>query len=67
MKNLTVNASKKYDILISDSLSDFPKNLYAGKKVCVVSDDKVAEHYLEEAAALRATFRALRLRRTCVE
>ena len=52
MKNLTVNASKKYDILISDSLSDFPKNLYAGKKVCVVSDDKVAELYLEEIKKL---------------
>ncbi len=52
MKTFTVNASKKYDILISDSLSDFPKNLYAGKKVCVVSDDKVAELYLEEVKKL---------------
>ncbi|MFR6640422.1 MAG: hypothetical protein ACLUSP_02990 [Christensenellales bacterium] len=33
MVTLTVNASKKYDILISDTLSDFPKDLYKGKSL----------------------------------
>ena len=52
MITLTVNASKKYDILISDGLSDFPKDVYAGKKVCIVSDDTVAALYLDEVKKL---------------
>ena len=52
MITLTVNASKKYDILIADRLDDFPKGLYAGKKVCVVSDDKVADLYLDKVKKL---------------
>ncbi len=52
MVTLTVNASKKYDILISDTLSDFPKDLYKGKKVCLVSDDAVAGLYADEVKKL---------------
>lgn len=52
MQTLTVNASKRYDILISDSLSDFPRGLYAGKKVCVVSDDAVAPLYMQSVLPL---------------
>ncbi len=52
MKKLTVNASKKYDIIIEngalDKLGTYMSGLDKVKSVCVVSDDKVFALYGEK-------------------
>ena len=55
MKKITVNASKKYDIIIeSGALSrvgEYAKSIGLSGKACVVSDSCVAPLYLEKVAA----------------
>ena len=52
MKTITVNASEKYECIIGagvlNHVSDYIKNLTSTEKIMIVSDDKVAELYLDK-------------------
>ncbi len=50
MKQLTVEASKNYQIIITDNFLDFSKyanQIIQGKKVCIITDSNVSPLYLD--------------------
>ena len=51
MKQLIVNASKSYQIIITDTfleLSKYAREVLKGKKVCIISDSNVSPLYLND-------------------